>query len=168
MGVGVPDGKIGRKLEKCLLPQRFETNFYYLSLNGKNTTHSNILIPNILSDFKIEPENSKKNYVFEQILNHSLNFERLLPLISGLNPKSKLDYATLRVLNRRLVSQSFVLKSYLYEKKKHFVGSTLTLYPPPPPPPPLLRSGRVKVSSCPAIGSSLSVTQKVHDFRYRK
>ena len=60
MGVGVPDGKIGTKLEKRLLPQGFETNFYHLSLNGKNTTHFTILIPNTLSDFKIEPENSKK------------------------------------------------------------------------------------------------------------
>ena len=55
-----------------------------------------------------------KNYVFEQIFKYSLNFEPLLHLISGLN--YKLDYALLCVLNWSLVSQNFVLKSYLYQK----------------------------------------------------
>ena len=57
---------------------------------------------------------TKKNYVFEQIFKHSLNFEPLYPLISGLN--SKFDYVTLCVLNWSLLSQNFVLKSYLYQK----------------------------------------------------
>ena len=55
-----------------------------------------------------------KNYVFEQIFKHFLNFEPLPPLISGLN--SKFDYVTLCVLNWSLISQNFVLKSYLYQK----------------------------------------------------
>ena len=55
-----------------------------------------------------------KNYVFEQIFKHSLNFELLPPLISRLN--SKFDYATLCVINWSLVSQNFVLKYYLYQK----------------------------------------------------
>ena len=67
-----------------------------------------------------------KDYVFEQILKHSLNFEPLPPLISRLN--FKFDYATLCVLNWCLVSQNFVVKSYLYQKlwRKNLygVGST--------------------------------------------
>ena len=60
------------------------------------TLHFTILTPNALFDSRIEPENSKKNYVFQHIFKHSLNFEPLPPLIYGLN--SKFDYATLCVL----------------------------------------------------------------------
>ena len=54
------------KTGKCSISRGLKGNFYHLSLNGKNTLHSAILTPNTLSDFKIEPENSK-NYVSEQI-----------------------------------------------------------------------------------------------------
>ena len=74
-------------------------------------------------------QKTPENYVFEQIFKHFLNFGPLPPLISGLN--SKFCYATLCVLNWSLVSQNFVLKSYLYQKlpRKNLweVGST----PPP-------------------------------------
>ena len=85
------------------------------------------LTQNILSE--IEPE-TQQNYVFEQILNHFHNFEPIPPLISGLN--SKFHYSTLRALNGSLVSQNFVLKSYLYQKllrKRLWAGSAR---PPPP------------------------------------
>ena len=58
-------------------------------------------------------QKTKKN-CFQQIFKHSLNFEPLPPLISGLNSKS--DYTTLCVLNWILVSQNFVLKLCLYQK----------------------------------------------------
>ena len=53
----------------------------------------------------------------------SLNFEPLPPLISEIN--LKFDCSTLCVLNRSLVSQNFVLKSYLYQKlsRKNLWGS---------------------------------------------
>ena len=75
---------------------------------------------------------------FSASLKHSFNFEPLPPLISGLNPK--FDHASLCVLNRSLVSQNFVLKSYLYQtlSRKTFFGDG-RLDPPPP-----LSSGRVK------------------------
>ena len=78
-------------------------------------------VPNTPLTLKLS-QKTKQNYVFKQMLKHSLNFERLPPLISGLNPK--FDYATLCVLNRRLVSQNFVLKSYLYQKlsRKNLLG----------------------------------------------
>ena len=63
---------------------------------------------------RLSQKTPEKNYVFEQIIKHSLNFEILRPLISGLNPK--FDYATLCALNRSLVSQNLVLKSYLHKK----------------------------------------------------
>ena len=71
-------------------------------------------------------QKTPKNYVSGQIFKHSLNFEPLPPLISGLN--SKFDYATLCVLNWSLVSQNFVLKSYLYQKlsRKTLGGVGLT------------------------------------------
>ena len=73
--------------------------------------------------------------VFEQIFKHSLNFEPLPPLISGLN--SKFDYATLCVLNHEVwLAKISFLESYLYQtlsrKNIWSVGSTT------------LRSGRVK------------------------
>ena len=87
--------------------------------------------PQILSLTLELSRKTSKNYVFEQIFKHSLNFEPLFPLISGLN--SKFDYATLCVLNWSLVIQNFVFKSHLYQKlsRKNLwrVGS-----PPPPPP----------------------------------
>ena len=60
MGVDLPDFREGQvksrnKTGKCSILQALKMNFYHLSLNGKNT----ILTPNTLSDFKIEPENSK-------------------------------------------------------------------------------------------------------------
>ena len=81
-------------------------------------------------------QKTPKNYGFEQFFKHSLNFEPLPPLISELN--SKFDHAILCVLNWSLVSQNFVLKSYLYQKlwRKTFGGSRT-----PPP-----RSGRVNNS----------------------
>ena len=64
-------------------------------------------------------------------------FDSLPPPISEINPK--FDYATLCALNRSLVSQNFIFKSYLYQKlsrrKLWGVGSTLLS----------LESGRVKV-----------------------
>ena len=102
MGVGLPDfregpvKKIRTKLENGQFPMALKGNFYCLSLNGKNTPRFTILTPNALLDSRIEPENSK-NYIFKQIFKHSLSFEPLPPVISGLN--SKFDYATLCVLN---------------------------------------------------------------------
>ena len=63
-------------------------------------------------------------YVFGQIFKHSLNFEPLCPLIYWLN--CKFDCATLCVLNWSLVSQKFVLKSYLYQKllRKNLSGGS--------------------------------------------
>ena len=89
-------------------------NFYHLSLNGKNIPHFPILTPNTLSDFKNEPEKSK-NYVFEQIIEHSLNFRTLPSLISGLNPK--FDYSTRCVLNLSLVSFEHLSLSKVIEEK---------------------------------------------------
>ena len=86
-------------------------------------------------------QKTKKNYVFEKIFKHSLNFEPLPRFISRLN--SKFDYTTLCVLNWSLVSENLVLKSYLYQNlsRKAFGGAAR----PPPP----LRSGRVNLlSSC--------------------
>ena len=88
--------------------------------------------PQMLS---LTPELSQKNskkLCFEQTFKHSLNYESLPPLISGLN--SKFDNATVCVLNWGLLSQNFVLKSYLYQKllRKNLWGSA-----------PPLRSGRV-------------------------
>ena len=76
----------------------------------------------------IEPE-IPQNYVFEQILKHSLNFEPLPLPISGIN--LKFDYTILCVLNQSLVSQNVVFKSYLYQKlsRKTFGGR---LDPPNP------------------------------------
>ena len=127
--------KIGTKLENSQFPKAFKGEFYCLSLNGKNTPHFTILTSNAPFDSRIEPETPKR-YVFEQFFKHSLNFEPLPPLISGLN--SKFDYAILCVLNWSLVSQNFVLKSYLYQK---LLRKTLGGLARPPPP---LRSGRVK------------------------
>ena len=107
-------------------------DFYCLSLNGKKTPHFTILTPNAFFDSRIERE----NYVFEQIFKHSLNFVPPPPLISGLT--SKFDHATLCVLNWSLVSQNFVLKSYLYRNlsRKTFGGGGGGRLDPP-------RSGRV-------------------------
>ena len=79
----------------------------------------------------LELSQKTKKICFEQIFKHSLNFKPVPPLISGLN--SKFDYATF-VLNWSLVSQNFVLKSYLYQKlsRKNLSGVSST--PPPPPP----------------------------------
>ena len=65
MGVGLQDFKEGQvkkgtKLENAQFPRALKGNFYHLSLNGENTSHFTILTPNDLSDFKNEPENSKK------------------------------------------------------------------------------------------------------------
>ena len=102
MGVGLPDfrvrqvEKIGPKLKKCSVSQGFEREFLLFVLEWLKELHLTILTPNPLFDSRIEPENSK-NYVFEQIFKHFLNFEPLLPLISGIN--SRFDYATLCILN---------------------------------------------------------------------
>ena len=71
-------------------------NFSHLSLNGNETVHFTILTQNTPLTLKLS-QKTKKDYVFEQILNYSLNFEPLPPLIAGLNPK--FYYATLCVLN---------------------------------------------------------------------
>ena len=105
--------KIGTKLEKCSISQGFEGEFLLFVLNRKKIPHFTILTPNAFFDSRIEPENSK-NCVFEQIFKHSLNFELLPSVISGLN--SKFDYAILCVVNWSFVSQNFVLKSYLCQK----------------------------------------------------
>ena len=57
--LGSDKWKIGAKLENAQFPRSLKRNFNHLSLNGKNNTHSIILTPNTLSDFKIEPENLK-------------------------------------------------------------------------------------------------------------
>ena len=92
---GETSGKIGIQLETCSVFQGFKEGFFRLSMNDTNTPHSTILTQNKPSDRKIEPENYK-NYVFEQILNHSLSFEPFPSLISGLNSKF---FATLCVFN---------------------------------------------------------------------
>ena len=62
MGMGLPEfrgtsRKIVTKLENAQSPRALKGNFYCLSLNGKNTPHFTILIPNALFDTRIEPEN---------------------------------------------------------------------------------------------------------------
>ena len=56
----------------------------------------------------------QNNYVFEKIFKHSLNFEHIPPLISGLS----------------LVSQNFSIKSYLHRKLSMNIWG---LARPPPP-----------------------------------
>ena len=85
--------KTGKMLN---FPGLFNRNFYCLFLNGRNTPilpfwHQ---IPSLIRELN---QKTPKNYVFEQIFQHFLNFEPLPPLISGLN--SKFDYTTLCVLN---------------------------------------------------------------------
>ena len=100
MGMDLPDFRERQvenrtKLEKCSISQGFEGEFSCLSLNGKNTP-----IYHSFSKYLLTPELSQRtprNYVFEQIFKHSLNFEPPPPLISGLN--CEFDYATLCVLN---------------------------------------------------------------------
>ena len=74
-------------------------------------------------------QKTKTNYVFEQTFKHSLKFEPLLPLFSGLN--SKFDFVTTYILYWSLLRQNFVLKSYLYltlsRKLKTFMGSARPL-----------------------------------------
>ena len=91
MGVGLPDFEEGQvetrnKTGKCSISQ-FEGEFYCLPLNCKNTFHFTILTPNTLFDSIIEPENSKKPTFLNKCFKHSLNFEPLPSLISGLNSK---------------------------------------------------------------------------------
>ena len=71
------------KLENTQFSRDLKGNFYHLSLNGKNTPHSTILTKIPYLTLKLSQENSK-NYVFEQILKHSLNFEPLPPPITNL------------------------------------------------------------------------------------
>ena len=79
-----------------------------------------IMTQNTPSDLKIEQENSKK-LCFDQILNHSLNFEPLLLLLSELN--LKFHNATLCVLYRSMFSQNFVLNLvYLLSHKSKQVN----------------------------------------------
>ena len=68
MGVVLPDfregqvEKMGTNWENAQFPRALKENFYYLSMNGKNTLHFTILTPNALFDSRIERENSKKLY----------------------------------------------------------------------------------------------------------
>ena len=75
----------------------------------KTPTHFTILTQNTLFDLK--------NYVLEQILNHSLNFEPISTIISQLN--SKFCYATQCVLKE-------VPQGTFYFDEKHI----LKLFPP--------------------------------------
>ena len=64
MGVDMSDFREGQvenrdKTGNAQFPRALKGNFYRLSLNGKNTLNFTILTSNTLSDFKIEPENSK-------------------------------------------------------------------------------------------------------------
>ena len=68
-------------------PVLLTVNFPILSLNGKNIFRITIPTQNTSIQFK-NGARHLKNYVFEQIFNHSLNFEPLPHFISEINPKS--------------------------------------------------------------------------------
>ena len=110
MGVVLPDfmegqvEKIRSKLENAQFPRALKKNFYHLFLNGKNTPILPFLSQILSLTLKLSQKKAQKSYVSEQILKHSLNFEPLPPLISGLN--LKLCHATLCILNRSLLSQN--------------------------------------------------------------
>ena len=119
VGVGLPDFREGQvekwrqNWKNAQFPSALKGNFYHLSWLERTP----IILPfgpQILSMTLKLSQKTPKNYAFEQILKHFLSFEPLPPLISGLNPK--FAYATLCVLNRSLVSQIFVLRSYFYQK----------------------------------------------------
>ena len=87
-------------------------------------------MPSLTLEFS---QKTPKNYVFEQIFKHSLNFEPLSPLISGL-VTNLITPAYVFLIEVSLAN--FVLKSYFYQKLSRKTFGEGSARPP-------FRSGRV-------------------------